>query len=116
MTVPRPPVMAVLGAASPAALADGKLAILMESGGGPSGANLSGRFCHASAELHEAVLEHLRAEEALAPNAVFAEIVHLNQGRIGNILCRPVLRDHEITFLGRSGAPRDRRLPAAQGG
>ncbi|HEY4590363.1 MAG TPA: thiopeptide-type bacteriocin biosynthesis protein, partial [Thermoanaerobaculia bacterium] len=45
------------------------------------------------------------------PDAVFAEIVHLPQGRIGNILARPVLRDYEIPFLGRSGAPPDRQIP-----
>jgi thiopeptide-type bacteriocin biosynthesis protein len=56
------------------------------------------------------VRAHLRAEEALRPDAVFAEIVHLNEGRIGNILCRPVLRDHEIVYLGISGAPIERQL------
>src|SRR5262249_8498902 len=52
----------------------------------------------------------LRAEEALRPGAVFAEIVHLNEGRIGNILCRPVLREHEVVFLGVSGAPDDKQI------
>jgi thiopeptide-type bacteriocin biosynthesis protein len=47
----------------------------------------------------------------LVPDAVFAEVVHLSEGRVANILCRPVLRDYEIPFLGRSGAPRDRQLP-----
>ena len=71
----------------------------------------SGRFCHADAELTRRVEEHLRAEEALRPDALFAEIVHLPQGRIGNILSRPVLREYEIPFLGRSGAPAERADP-----
>jgi hypothetical protein len=33
---------------------------------------------------------------------VFAEIVHLPEGRIGNVIARPVLRGHEIVYLGRS--------------
>ena len=53
---------------------------------------------------------HLRAEEAHAPGVVFAELVHLPEGRIGNILARPVLRDYELVLLGRSGAPEDRQL------
>lgn len=77
---------------------------------GPSGAQLLGRFCHGDARLAEAVRTHLRAEEAQVPGVVFAEVVHLPEGRIGNILARPLLREHELVLLGRSGAPADRRL------
>lgn len=77
---------------------------------GPSGAELLGRFCHGDRRLYEAVRAHLRAEEAHAPGVVFAEVVHLPEGRIGNILARPVLRDYELVLLGRSGAPPDRQL------
>ena len=103
-------VMATVVAASPEALARGELEVLLRSAGGPSGARMLGRFCHASPALHELVRDHLRAEEALRPDAVFAEIVHLNEGRLGNILCRPVLREHEIPFLGISGAPADKHI------
>lgn len=77
---------------------------------GPSGARLLGRFCHGDATLAAHVRAHLRAEEALDPEAVFAEIVHLPEGRLGNILLRPLLRDHEIVYLGASGAEADRQL------
>jgi len=85
--------------------------ILIESASGPSGARMLGRFCHTSSEIDQIVREHLRAEEAQRPNAVFAEVVHLNEGRIGNIVCRPVLRDHEIPFLGLSGAAAAHQIP-----
>lgn len=78
---------------------------------GPSGARLAGRFCHASPDVEQAVRDHLRAEEALRPDAVFAEIVHLPEGRVGNIMCRPVLRAYEIPYLGVSGASVDKRIP-----
>ena len=77
---------------------------------GPSGAELLGRFCHGDARLHDAVRAHLGAEEAQAPGVVFAEIIHLPEGRVGNVLARPVLRDYELVLLGRSGAPADRQL------
>jgi thiopeptide-type bacteriocin biosynthesis protein len=58
-------------------------------------------------------MTHLRAEERTRPEAVFAEVVHLPQGRTGNILSRPVLRDYEIPYLGRSGLPASRQLPVS---
>ncbi len=87
--------------------------ILIGAVGGPSGARLLGRFCHGDPELATAVRAHLRAEEALDPDAIFAEVVHLPTGRMVNILARPVLREWELEWLGRSGAPAERRLPAA---
>ncbi len=104
-------VMVTLAAASQEALDQGDFQILFDNAGGPSGARLLGRFCHADAELNRKVETHLRAEEALHPEAIFAEIVHLPQGRIGNILARPVLREYEIPFLGRSGAPPEKQIP-----
>lgn len=89
---------------------DAPLTILFEGAAGPSGARLLGRFSGASAEIAELVRAHHAAEEALRPDAVFAEIVHLNEGRIGNILCRPVMRAHEIVYLGVSGAPDDAQI------
>lgn len=106
-------VMATLAAPSPEALERGEFRLLFDNAGGPSGARLLGRFCHADPELSRHVEEHLRAEEAQSPDALFAEIVHLPQGRIGNILARPVLREHEIPFLGRSGAPAERQIPVS---
>jgi thiopeptide-type bacteriocin biosynthesis protein len=117
-TPERPPlpdafhVMTVLAASSPAALAEGDFRLLVEHAAGPSGARILGRFCHIDDALRAGVEAHLAAEEALAPDAVFAEIVHLPEGRIGNILARPLLRRYEIPFLGRSGVPRERQIPA----
>ena len=86
---------------------------------GPSGARLLGRFCHVDPGIETIVREHVQAEEALRPEAAFAEIVHLPEGRIGNILARPVLRPYEIEFLGTSGAdhvlPFDDLLVSVQG-
>lgn len=80
---------------------------------GPSGANLLGRFCHADPALRAHVEAYLREEEKRVPSAgaVFAEVVHLPEGRLGNILCRPRLRAYEIPYLGRAGADDDHLLP-----
>jgi class I lanthipeptide synthase len=78
---------------------------------GPSGARLLGRFCHTDPDLLQGVREHLRQEEALDPQRLYCEIVHLPEGRIGNVIARPPLRDHEIVFLARPGAEGDGRIP-----
>ncbi|HEV7237617.1 MAG TPA: lantibiotic dehydratase [Thermoanaerobaculia bacterium] len=103
-------VMAVLAAGSSEAVERGDFRLLLHGGMGPSGARMLGRFCHVDDAIREGVAKHVAAEEALRPGAVFAEIVHLPAGRLGNILARPVLREYEIPFLGRSGAPRDRQI------
>ncbi len=100
-----------LAAASTQDLDQGRFQILIENVSGPSGAELLGRFCHADTSLREHVLKLLRAEEAQHPDAVFAEIVHVPEARLGNVLARPVLREYEIVYLGCSGAPADRQLP-----
>ena len=104
-------VTAAVAAPSEEALDRGEFRVLLGSTYGPSGARLMGRFCHGDETLRRHSERHLREEEALAPGAVFAEIVHLPEGRAGNVLNRPVMRDFEIPLLGRSGAPEDRQIP-----
>jgi thiopeptide-type bacteriocin biosynthesis protein len=104
-------VMSTIAAASTEAVARGDYSVHVHFASGPSGARMLGRFCHADAAIREGVEKHLAEEEALRPDALFAEIVHLPAGRIGNILARPVLRRYEIPFLGRSGAPEDAQIP-----
>ena len=103
--------IASVAAESDGAIAQGAFQVLLQYVGGPPGALRFGRFCHADQTLHEFVRAHIREEEARHPERVFAEIVHLPDGRIGNIACRPVLRNYEIPYLGRSGAPADRQIP-----
>jgi thiopeptide-type bacteriocin biosynthesis protein len=104
-------VSVVVSAADDVALATGEFQVLWSGCDGPSGARLLGRFCHADPNLLGSVRRHLRAEEALDPDAIFAEVAHLPEGRLGNILFRPLLRDYEISYLGSSGAPNDRQIP-----
>src|SRR5262249_1805921 len=66
---------------------------------------------HADPELRRHVERHIRDEEALQPDAVFAEIVHLPEGRLGNVLARPALRTHEIPYLCTAGVPVGQQVP-----
>ena len=82
----------------------------LQSAGGSSAANLLGRFCH----LDEHILNHTLAitqkEVQLNPDVIYAEIVHLPESRIGNILLRPVLRPYEIPYLAKSGVSEEFEL------
>ena len=117
--VPPPPlpladafeVGAVIASTSATAIDRGDFALLLLGVDGPPGARLVGRFCHADPGIEQEVRRHLADEERLHPEAVFAEIVHLPQERLGNVVCRPVLRQYEIPYLGQTGAPPDRQLP-----
>lgn len=69
---------------------------------GPSAANVLSRFCHGDPVLHKNIVETLSEDEQDDEDKIYAEIVHLPEARIGNILIRPDLRNYEIPFLGRS--------------
>lgn len=109
---PLPVVFSVMATliGSDAQLRTGDYRILVHGATGPSGAQLLGRFCAGDTVLEAQVRNHLAAEESHRSDAVFAEVVHLPEGRVGNILRRPVLRHWELAYLGRSGAPADRQL------
>ncbi len=109
--LPLPDAFAVVGHAVPDDAPDG-LRFSLYSVLGPSGARLLGRFCQGDARLEALVRAHLRAEEALRPEAVFAELASRPRGRAANIVARPVLRAHEIPFLATSRLPAARQIAA----
>jgi lantibiotic biosynthesis protein len=99
-----------ISAASQEALDQGDFQLYLHHAGGPSAANLLGRFCNADESLRAHVEAHLREEEAAYPDEIVAEIIHLPPGRVGNVICRPRLRAFEIPYLGCSSAPEDEQI------
>lgn len=103
-------VMATIVASSGTALAQGDFRVVVDGASGPPGARWLARFCLSDDELRRHVEEHVRAEQALEPDAVFAEIIHLPRGQTGGLFCRPVLRAHEIPYLGSPGVGPARQI------
>ncbi len=97
-------------AASGEELDKGNFLVYHEVTAGPSAVNLLGRFCHMSDELTTLAKEVLRKEEEARPDCIFAEILHIPQARLGNILMRPVLRDYEIPILTRASVDEEHTI------
>ncbi|MDP1832071.1 MAG: lantibiotic dehydratase [Geothrix sp.] len=102
--------LASLEASSLAALDRGDFHFWMEHFSGPTAARWLGRFASGDPALKAALQGHLRKEESLRPEAVFAEVVHVPEGRAGNVLARPALRDYEIPFLATPGVAPDHTI------
>jgi thiopeptide-type bacteriocin biosynthesis protein len=84
--------------------------IYLQSCGGSSAANLLGRFAHGDAKIHDIIKTITTHEQEINSGKILAEIVHLPESRIGNILLRPVLRNYEIPYLGKSALPLDQQI------
>ncbi|AMP99622.1 hypothetical protein AY601_2739 [Pedobacter cryoconitis] len=95
---------------------DGKLDIEnfifeLSSFGGTSSGNLLSRFAHGDQELCDFTKEILQEEEQEFPDHIYADIVHLPQARVGNVLLRPLLRNYEIPYIGKSGLTAENQIP-----
>ncbi len=97
-------------AASQGDVDDGNFKFAFKAMGGPSGLKLIGRFCHGNGQLSEWVKKAVAGEEALGEEAVYAEVAHLPEARVGNVLMRPHLREFEIPYLSGSSMPRENQI------
>ncbi|SHF41277.1 lantibiotic dehydratase family protein [Chryseobacterium sp. OV279] len=70
---------------------------------GSSAANLLMRFSNSNKDVYDLCSEIIDKEDQyLNDQVVFAEITHLPESRVGNILLRPALRKYEIPYLAKS--------------
>ncbi|WP_299181965.1 lantibiotic dehydratase family protein, partial [uncultured Chryseobacterium sp.] len=81
------------------------------NGGGSSAADLLGRFCSQKSEVQNLTQTIVQKEIELNPDCILAEIVHLPEARIGNVIRRPTLRQYEIPYLAQSVLPKENQIP-----
>lgn len=98
-------------ARSASALDEGDFLFKLLACKGPSALNLMGRFGGGNPELAQQIRQAALTEEAHHPDVVIAEIVHLPEDRVGNILTRPTIHTYEIPYMGQSSVPPDYQIP-----
>ncbi|MGO4290172.1 lantibiotic dehydratase [Chitinophaga sp. RAB17] len=111
-----PPFLSLLGsliAKDAAALDSGDFQLLLRSCNGPNALALLGRFATGNEALQAKLKEFVAMEQALEKDCILAEVVHLPEGRTGNVLLRPSLYDYEIPFLGNGSVAADFQLPVS---
>lgn len=77
---------------------------------GGSAANLLGRFCSDKSDVRKLTEEIAKKEKELNSDHILAEIIHLPEARIGNIIRRPTLREYEIPYLTTSILPEEKQI------
>ncbi|MDP3929602.1 MAG: lantibiotic dehydratase [Bacteroidota bacterium] len=86
-------------------LKEGDITKIVWTGISNNATRLTGRFGHLDESIKNLCINLAQQEEALQPDKVFAEIVHISEGRLGNILTRPHYRKYEIPYLAMSTLP-----------
>ncbi|MDV7697834.1 lantibiotic dehydratase family protein [Chryseobacterium soli] len=85
--------------------------LFLNTSTGSSAANLLGRFCSEKSEVQNLMKNITRKEQELNPNDILAEIIHLPESRIGNVIRRPTLRQYEIPYLAQSLLQTENQIP-----
>lgn len=92
-------------------LENGKEYISINSVGGAGASQLLARFCHADEKIEQLCNTISMQEQISMESIIRAEIVHITESRLGNILQRPVLSEYEIPYLGKSTLSLDKQIP-----
>ncbi|RBL92480.1 lantibiotic dehydratase [Chitinophaga flava] len=99
--------MGALVADNAQALDTGDYSFILKSFTGPQTWSLLGRFAAGNDSLAQQLREQVQQEQYNNPDRIIAEVVHLPEGRTGNVLLRPRLYDYEIPFLANASVDQD---------
>ncbi|MGK6342272.1 lantibiotic dehydratase [Chryseobacterium sp. DT-3] len=71
---------------------------------------LSGRFCGVHQAFYEKLNDLNERIEERYDHYIYAEIIHLPQARVGNVIARPYFGKYEIPFLANSMLPEEQKI------
>lgn len=80
-------------------LNDEQQSLLFETIMGPSAASFLARFAYGNSDIRKVLETIVQAEEQVVENAILAEIVHLPDNRVTNVIMHPPVRKYEIPYL-----------------
>ncbi|BAP29833.1 lantibiotic dehydratase superfamily protein [Chryseobacterium sp. StRB126] len=89
---------------------DDKEKLFLNGSTGSSAATLLGRFCSEKSEIHKLTKTIADKEEAMNPERILAEVIHLPEARIGNVVRRPTIRPYEIPYMAQSVVPEESQI------
>lgn len=84
---------------------------LLKEIGTNSASTLLGRFAVGNDEIMKFVSEVINKEDEFTLDVIHAEIIHLPNNRIGNIIFRPVLRKYEIPYVTHAETSKEFEIP-----
>jgi len=84
--------------------------IVIKGIGGSSAINLLGRFTLGSKEITKITRIIANHEQEQVGTNILAEIVHLPENRVGNVLARSTIREYEIPYLTNSSVDSDYQI------
>lgn len=90
---------------------DGEEKVKMTGFGGSTASYLLGRFAYNDKGIEENVMKLTEIEKDLLPDGILAEILHLPQDRVGNVLLRPSFTEYEIPYLSNSSKSKEFQIP-----
>ncbi len=85
--------------------------LFISSCGGSSATQLLGRFCSEKSNVQLFTKKIADKEDELQNDHIIAEIIHLPESRVGNVIRRPHLRNYEIPYLAQSLLPESQQIP-----
>ncbi|WP_138991351.1 lantibiotic dehydratase [Larkinella sp. C7] len=90
---------------------NGREMLVLNSFGGTTGTSLLGRFGHTDPTILDLIQQISDAEDAIRPDVIFADIIHLPEARTGNIIIRPQLKNYQIPYLGKASVDAEHQIP-----